>query len=123
MQNHHTVLQQLENRSCTECIRWACCGLCALTSIGAQAHATASLPAIAHCKDQQLPLHMKHLPIRDQLVPVGVGGSLPVGGRWVLITGAVSAAGFCGLILRGRSLLRVTNLQSQFPFAFCWCQI
>jgi len=98
-------------------------GQSVLTSKGAQAHATASLPAIAHCKDQQLPLHMQHLPIGHQLVPIGVGGSLPVGGRWVPITGAVSAAGFCGLILRGRSLLRVTNLQSQYLFAFCWCRM
>ena len=97
----------------------ACCGLCALTSIGAQPHATASLPAIAYCKDEQLPLHMQDLPIGHQLVPIGIGSSLPVGGRWVLITGAVSAAGFCGLILRGRSLLRVTNLQSQILVAVC----
>ena len=80
----------------------ACNIICMLTSIGTQAHAAAGLSPIAHCQDEQLPLHMQHLPIRDQLVPFVTGGSLPTGwGGLFFLT---------GLLLRRRSLLRAADL-------------
>lgn len=110
----HAITISIWPFCCTKCVvpqqhstERACNISCILTSIGTQAHAAASLPPIAHCQNEQLPLHMQHLPIRDQLVPFVTGGSLPTGWGGLFF--------LRGLVLRRRSLLRVADLQSQRP--------
>lgn len=81
--------------------------------MGAEAHAAACLPAVAHRQDQQLPLDVQLLAIRHQLIVALTAAGLPIGGGGLTVS---SLPGAVLLSLLGRwSTLWVTDLQYTRP--------